>query len=197
MRTITEEEFLRWAAVKDMGLDPRYPDSAVLDFRGGTESRFWLVPPEPERRPYFIASLLDLMGDWQTCAAWRHLGSWPDVPRVDARRVNDVVECRILEGLGLPLGTADVVMFDRQDLPALVALLFTTTVFGWSVGEDTYIVPDHGRHIVQTDHHEVIHVTFKDPGEIEHWVSTMAGRGFDLPEDIPDSTFKRPSWMPE
>ena len=197
MRTITEQEFLRWAAGKNLGLDPRYPNSAVLDFREGSESRFWLVPSEPERRPHLIASLLELMGEWQTCYVWRHLGSWPDPSSVDASRVNDVIECRILQGLGLPLGTADVVMFDRRDLPALIALLFSTTVFGWSVGEDTYVVPDHGRHILQTDHHEVIHVSFQDAGEVERWVSTMAQRGFDLPEDVPDPTFKRPSWMPE
>jgi hypothetical protein len=124
MRSITEQEFLRWAAGKSLGLDPQYPDSAVLDFRGGSESRFWVVPPEPERRPYLIASLLELMGDWEICYVWRHLGSWPDPSTVDVRRVNDVVECRILQGLGLPLGTADVVLFDRSDQPALTALLF-------------------------------------------------------------------------
>jgi hypothetical protein len=197
MRTITEQEFLRWAAGKNLGLDPQYPDSAVLDFRGTSESRFWAVPPEPERRPYLIASLLELMGDWQTCYAWRHLGSWPDPSSVDVGRVNDVVESRILQGLGLPLGTADVVIFDRRDLPTLTTLLFSTTVFGWSVGEDLYVVPDHGRYVLETDHHGVIHVAFHDPREVGHWVSEMAQRGFDLPEDVPDSTFKRPSWMPE
>jgi hypothetical protein len=40
MRTITEQDFLRWAAGKSLGLDPRYPDAAVLDFLGGSESRF-------------------------------------------------------------------------------------------------------------------------------------------------------------
>jgi hypothetical protein len=197
MRSLPEEEFLRWAASKSLGLDPKYPHSAVLDFRGGSESRFWGVPPEPERRPYLIASLLELMGDWQICYVWRHLGSWPDPSTVDSRRVNDVVECRILQGLGLPLGTADIVLFDPRDQPALIALLFSTTVFGWSVGEDLYVVPDTGRYIVKTDHHDVIHVSFHDAREIEQWVSEMARRGFDLPEDLPDSTFKRPSWIPE
>ena len=197
MRTITEQEFLRWAAGKSLGLDPQYPDSAVLEFSRGSDSRFWVVPPEPERRPHLIASLLELMGDWHLCYVWRHLGSWPNPSTVDVRRVNEVVELRILQGLGLPLGTADVVIFDRVDLPTLITLLFSTTVFGWSVGEDLYVVPDHGRHVLQTDHHEVIHVSFHDSGEIGHWVSQMAQRGFDLPEDVPDATFKRPSWMPE
>ena len=112
------------------------------------------------------------------------------------RRVNEVVELRILQGLGLPLGTADVVIFDRVDLPTLITLLFSITVFGWSVGEDLYVVPDHGRHVLQTDHHEVIHVSFHDSGEIGHWVSQMAQRGFDLPEDVPVQPSSGPRGCP-
>jgi len=86
------------------------------------------------------------MGDWQECYAWTHLGSWPE--SADPLRINDVVEWQILKGLGLPLGTADVVKFERAELDRLVTLMFFTTVFGWSVGEDLYIVPDHARCIV-------------------------------------------------
>jgi len=197
MRTITEKEFLRWAVGKGLGLDPQYPDSAVLEFHGGSDSRFWCVPPQPELRPYLIASLLEQMGDWQPCYAWRHLGSWSDPSAVDMRHANDVVELRILKGLGIPLGTADVVAFDRNDLDTLATLLFSTTVFGWSVGEDLYVVPDHARQVLQTDHHGVNHVSFRAADEIGHWVSEMARRGFDLPDELPDATFKRPSWMPE
>jgi hypothetical protein len=197
MRTVTEDEFLRWAAGKNLGLDPQYPDSAVLDFHGGSDSRFWVVPPEAKRRPYFIASLLELMGEWQTCYAWRHLGSWPVPGSVDTRRMNDSVELRILKGLGMPLGTADVVVFTFNDFDALVTLLFSTTIFGWSVGEDLYVVPDHARQVLETDHHGVIHVSFRAPEDIGHWISEMSQRGFDLPDELPDATFKRPSWMPE
>jgi hypothetical protein len=197
MRTTTERDFLQWAAGKGLALDPQYPDSAVLDYQGGSDARFWTVPPEPARRPYLIASLLQLLGEWQTCFVWRHLGSWPDPVSADGQPVNDVVESRILQGLGLPLGTSDVVAFDRADLSALITLLFSTTIFGWSVGEDLFVVPDHARQLIQTDHHGVIHVSFRSVGDIEHWVSAMSRNGFDLPEDLPDETFKRPSWMPE
>lgn len=197
MRTTTEREFLRWAAGRGLGLDPQYPDAAVLDYQGGSDARFWVVPAEPERRPYFVASLLELLGDWHTCYVWRHLGSWPDPNDIDGQRVNDVVELRVLQGLGLPLGTADIVTFDRSELDALITLLFSTTIFGWSVGEDLYVVPDHARQVLQTDHHRVIHVSFRDSGDVGRWVSEMAQKGFALPEELPDATFRRPSWMPE
>jgi hypothetical protein len=197
MRTVSEHDFLSWAKGKGLVLDPQYPDAAVLDFSTGSDARFWTVPPEPERRPYLIASLLELLGDWQTCYAWRHLGSWPLPDVVDSRRINDVVELQILRGLGLPLGTADIVAFEHSDLDTLTTLLFSTTIFGWSVGEDLYIVPDHAQQILQTDHHGVIHVSFRDTAAIGSWVSEMAQRGFDLPDELPDETFRRPRWMPE
>lgn len=194
MKTLTESAFLAWADGAGLCLDPQYPASAVLMFRSHRkQARFWEVPAEPERRPYFILSLLELLGDWQECYAWRHLGSWPS--SADPTRINDVVELRILQGLGLPLGTADVVTFERGELSGLVTLMFSTSIFGWSVGDDLYVVPDHARCILQTDHHNVIHVSFRESADVDRWVRQMEERGFPLPEDVPDSTFKKPEWM--
>ena len=194
MKTFPAAEFLAWADRAGLSLDPQYPASAVLMFRPDPQQdRFWEVPVEPERRPYFLLAFLELMGEWQECYAWRHLGGWPE--SADPRRIIDAVEWQILNGLGLPLGTADVVRFDRQEADKLVTLLFSTTVFGWTVSEDLYLVPDHARYIVQTDHHNVIHVSFRSPADVGGWVSQMEERGFSLPEDLPDSTFKRPEWM--
>jgi hypothetical protein len=99
------------------------------------------------------------------------------------------------KGLGLPLGTADVVKFERAELDKLVTLMFSTAVFGWSVGEDLYIVPDNAPHIVQTDHHNVIHVSCRTSADVDECVRQMEERGFVLPGEVPDSTFKRPDWM--
>jgi hypothetical protein len=108
---------------------PAVSRSAVLVFRPNPQQdRFWEVPAEPERRPYFLLSFLELMGDWQECYAWRHLGSWPE--SAEPLRINDVVEWQILKGLGLPLGTAEVVRFERAELDKLVTLMFSTTIFG-------------------------------------------------------------------
>lgn len=194
MRTHREDEFLAWAERAGFQMDARYPRSAVLMFRPDCQhDRFWEVPIRPERRSHFIAWLLECMGDWQSCYAWRHLGSWPRsaVPE----RVNDVVELRILEGLGLPLGTNAVVEFPRSEYDTLVTLLFSTTIFGWSVGEDLYVVPDHGRHLLRTDHHGVIHVSFRTEESLNVCVEEMGRRGFPLPDEVPDPTFRQPEWM--
>jgi hypothetical protein len=194
MKTHREDEFLAWAERAGFQIDARYPQAAVLTFRPDSEhDRFWEVPIRPERRPYFIASLLDCMGDWQACYVWRHLGSWPR--SVVAERVNDVVELRILDGLGLPLGTNAVVEFPRSEYDKLVTLLFSTTIFGWSVGQDLYVVPTDGQHLLQTDHHDVIHVSFRTEDSLNLCVEEMERRGFPLPDEVPDPRFKRPRWM--
>jgi hypothetical protein len=193
MQTLTEPEFLAWADRAGLALDPRYPESAVLVHPDPDQDRFWEIPAEPECRPYFIVSLLELMGDWQACYAWRHLGAWPE--SADRLRINDVVELQILRGLGLPLGTGDVVKFERAELDKLVTLMFSTTVFGWSVGDDLYVVPEDARYILKTDHHDVIHVSFRNSADVDVWISQMQERGFSLPTDVPDATFKQPDWM--
>jgi hypothetical protein len=194
MKTLAESDFLQWAAGMGLRLDPQYPDSAVLAFLDmSDEARFWTVPVEPQRRLDFVGSLLDLFGDWRVCYAWRHLGSWPAF--ADPRRINDVVEFQILKGLGLPLGTTEVVAFSREEVDKLVTLIFSTTIFGCTVAEDLYIVPDHARAMLQTDHHDVIHVVCRDGHDLQRWVERMKQNGFPLPESVPDSTFKVPSWL--
>jgi len=194
MKSISEAQFLEWATAKGLHLDPQYPHSAVLTFADARkEARFWEVPSDANGRPHFVESLLKLLGDWQVCYAWRHLGSWP--LNVDPLRINEVVEHNILKGLGLPLGTADVVEFSREEIDKLATLMFSTTIFGCSVYEDLYVVPDHAQGLLQTDHHDVIHVLCRDPGDIRRWIEGMEQAGYPLPEDLPDSTFKRPSWM--
>src|ERR1041384_3176763 len=90
MTTHREDEFLARAARSGFAIDPGYPQTAVLRLQPDSGyDRFWEVPIQPERRSFFVASLLECMGDWQACYTWRHLGSWPHsaVPA----RINDVV----------------------------------------------------------------------------------------------------------
>jgi hypothetical protein len=137
MKSLTETDFLRWAEDRDLTLDSRYPQLAMLQFRPASDSaRFWCVPEQPHRRPYFYSSVLELVGPWASCFAWRHLGSWPSKEGLDPRRVNDNVEFELLRGIGIPCGAATVIEFQRHELNHLISLLLVTSIFGWSVGED-------------------------------------------------------------
>jgi hypothetical protein len=161
MKTLDEVAFLAWGDRAGVCLDPQYPESAVLVFRPDPQQdRFWEVPIEPERRPYFLLSFLELMGDWAGVLR--------------------------LETLGQLAGVCRAASHQRRRRMA---------VFGWSVGEDLYVVHDHARFILQTDHHNVIHVSYRSSADVDEWVRQMEGRGCALPEEVPDSTFKRPDWM--
>jgi hypothetical protein len=197
MRSIAESEFLEWAEGVGLCVSPDYPDSVVLIYSKdkGELSRFWVIPHEPEKRPHFIKLLLKLLGPWQFCSVWRSMGSWHDSSSISKDRVNDLVEFRILSGLGLPLGTADIVQFDIEELDFLITLIFSTTIFGWSVGEDIYVVPNHGRQFIKVSHHNVIHVDFRDNADVQKWKRRMLDEGYPLPTEVPDSTFIRPDWM--
>jgi hypothetical protein len=194
MKTHSEEQFLKWAKTCGMGLDERYLDSAVLTFKPDPDlERFWVVPRQPERRPHFIAVMLELMGKWQSCRVWRHMGSWHERPNPE--RLNDRVEFQILNGIGMPMGTGDIVEFERAEFDQLTTLLFSTTIFGWSVGEDLYVVPNHAQHILKASHHDVVHVSFRRVEDLQEFVKGMDKEEFPLPKAVPDSTFKIPEWM--
>lgn len=195
MNSLTETSFLQWANENGMGVDERYPKQVVLSFKPDPKlRRFWEVPAEPERRPYFIASILSLLGDWEACYVWRYNGSWP-ISALAPERINDHVEIQILKGIGLPLGTADVVAFSHYEVNQLVTLVFSTTIFGWCVNEDTYVVPDNAKYILEVSHHEAFHVSFRNAEDLNGFVSKMDEKGVPLPEDVPDETFKHPEWM--
>jgi hypothetical protein len=197
MNTYTEKTFLELMDNRAVGVDNRYPTMAILKFipENPECSRFWEIPSEPERRPYFIASVLEAMSPWTSCFAWRHMGSWPTNP--DPLRLNDRIEFGILKSIGLPMGTADIIEFGFSEIDLLITLIFSTSIFGWSINEDLYVVPDTAKYIIKVSHHEAIHVSFRNSSDMESFIRFMAERGFPLPDEVPDDTFKQPEWMKE
>jgi hypothetical protein len=105
------------------------------------------------------------------------------------------VYAAIQQSVGVPLGERCALQFPVGEMNRLVTLMFARLVFGWSVPDDLFVIPDHGRQIVQTDHHDVAHVWFLDASDVGTIVQHMAGRNYSLPDELPDATFKRPAWM--
>lgn len=59
-----------------------------------------------------------------------------------------------------------------------------------------WFVPDHGRQVVQADHHDVIHAECRDEGQVLALIEHMEQAGYPLSSGPPDATFKWPGWMP-
>lgn len=77
----------------------------------------------------------------------------------------------------------------------LIAVLYAFLIFGWYTADDLHFVPNHGRQLLQTDHHNVIHVVCESEKRVQQLVAHMNAAGYELPRELPDETFKRPTWM--
>lgn len=192
--TVTSSEFLTWAAAAGLGFDPRYPsanDLCLLPPR--TSRRFWVLPDDPRAWPHFVGVILAGLDRWESGFLWPHAGRWPAAAfsPFDGTEVRDV----ILRGAGVPDGWAGAVRYTRGEQPAAAAAMIACLAFGLA-GDDLSFVPDHGRQVVRTDHHDVIHVECADEGRVAELVRYMDGEGYPLPEEPPDETFRRPHWMP-
>ncbi len=189
------DAFLAWAAGVGVGFDPRYPDARCLGLLPPRDSaRFWALPGDPGTWPHFAASVLGGLDRWEAGYLWPRPGRWPAA--ADSQSASERVRDVVLRGAGVPDGWAGAVRFGRSERPAVLAAVFAYLAFGWCSGDDLYFVPDHGRQVVQTDHHDVIHVECGDEGRVAELVGHMAAAGYPLPTEPPDETFKWPGWMP-
>jgi hypothetical protein len=194
MEGVRGEEFLRWAAGVGIGFDPRYPDSRRLCLLPTREhARFWGLPADPAAWPHFVASLLDGLDEWASGFLWPRSGTWPESRQ--SQQYNEGVRDVVLRGAGVPDGWAGAVRIERDEEEALLAVLFVYMAFGWCVDDDLFFIPNHGRQLLQTDHHDVIHAVCASEGRVLKLVGDMAKACYELPTEPPDWTFKRPAWM--
>lgn len=194
MESVSRDEFLRWAGDVGVGLDQRYSEPRCLTLIPPRKhNRFWVLPPEPASWPNIIMAVLAGLDEWRVGFLWPRSGGWPDPKRL-ASPIDNVRDV-ILRGAGIPGGFAGAVRVRRDEEVALYAVLFAYLTFGWCVEDDLFFVPDHGKQIVQTDHHDVIHVQCNSEERVLKFATFMADAGYKLPNVPPDWTFKRPDWM--
>lgn len=190
MEAISESGFLACVADLNIGFHPRYPDHLTL-LPPAEHARFWVLPGDPATWPHFVSALLDGLDSWSAGYLWPRTGRWPATTECLTR--NERIRQVTLRGAGIPDGWTGAVRFDRAEVDAAVAFL----TYGWHSPDDVWFVPDHGRQVVQTDHHDVIHAQCRDEGRMLSLVEHMAGAGYALPTEPPDATFKWPAWMAE
>lgn len=151
------------------------------------------MPGRAAEVPFFVSHLLAGLDPWAECVLWPRGGAWPRAGGVE--RPGDQVRGVVLQGAGIPAGCEGAVRYGAGEADKLVAVLFAHLVFGWSVPDDLFVVPDHARQMLQTDHHDVVHVAFADEAGVEPFVRHMANEEYLLPKEPPDPTFKKPGWM--
>src|SRR5262249_46142705 len=145
-------------------------------------ARFWVLPHLADCA-HFAGSILDGLDEWKFAYLWPRSGSWPGA--ANASTENEEVRNVVLRGAGIPDGWAGAIRFERHELPKVIAVLFVYLAFGWCVDDDLFFIPDHGRQLVQTDHHDVVHVMCIDEPRILKLVQHMAEAGYPLPTAPP------------
>jgi hypothetical protein len=206
MQAVPAEEFLRWMIGVGIDFDARYPDYLAL-VPPCEHARFWVLPPDPANWPRLMATLLSGLDEWSSGYLWPLSRSWPlsaNSPwhAAEARDVvvhslsrQEGVRDVVLRGVGIPDGWTGAIRFDRNEEDKVIAILFAFAVFASHLGDDLYFVPVHGRQLIQTDHHDVIHVDCRSVERIDNLVKHMAEAEYKLPTELPDATFIRPAWM--
>ena len=195
MDYVSTNEFLPIARALGVVPDVRYTDPRYLVHAPDPDvRRFWDAPENPRRFTALVASVLDGLDPWATCYLWPRTG-WGHAAGRPSASAGESVYCWTLRAAGVRPDFDGPVRYAGDERLALEAALLAVRAFGFSVADDVFVVPDHGRQLVMVGHHEAVHVSFADEGRVGPFVTHMADRGFPLPDDLPDATFKRPDWM--
>jgi hypothetical protein len=194
LQAVTNHDFLTWAAKLGIGFDDRYPESRSLRILSPEDhARFWELPRDPATWTHIAHSILEGLDPWASGYLWPRAQVWPTAAdsTADFERVRHVM----MRGAEIPDGWTGAVRYDRGETDKLLTVLFVYLAFGWHSFDDLFFIPDHGRQILGTDHHDVIHVMCQTEDRIQDFVEHMREAGYELPTELPDETFRRPSWM--
>jgi hypothetical protein len=194
MEIRSDQEFLAWLAEAGIGVDPRYPQSAQLVFTASPDlSRFWLPNQVPSDLPGFLLTAVRAATAGGGC--WIHRrggGYWYAGERASSREV--VIE-RMLPGSGIERGITGAVRYSPEEWQPLLVALIAHYTLGWQVGNDVHIVPDNRSCVLMIGHHGELSCHSPDLVSLNAFITAMALQGYELPDHVPDATFKVPEWM--
>jgi hypothetical protein len=194
MELIPPDDFFEWINSNGIGYNEEYPDSNDLRYGSiAKHARFWRTPFEARRVPFFIHRLLSGLSPWNECIIWPHEGYWPHAEI--RNRIDFQVRDTFLRAAGIPDGFCGAAKFPITEHAGLVSAIFAQVIFGWSDPDDVYVIPDHARQFLETDHHDVIHASFSSESQVQPFIDHMAAVDFPLPDELPDWTFIKPPWM--
>jgi hypothetical protein len=153
--------------------------------------RFWVWPWPPQDILGMLGAVLEHTAPTTWCDAWRPGGSWYE----DDPSYPDAIRDVLLRSFAIPRHHRGALRFERSESAAVNALVLSFVMTGWNVNDDLCLIPDNRQFIVRVSHHAVFHVECRTPELVGPLVEHMSARGWPLPTDVPDSTFKIPAWM--
>jgi hypothetical protein len=194
MDLIPTDQFMLWAAERHIGPDEQYNPPRCLVYRPYRDvGRFWVRPRSTDGVRHFVGHLLDGLEPWDECRVWRRGGWWVGRPYPRSRL--DEVRHAVFYGPDVPDGLRGALGYSRTRRAHLVERLVDGIAVAWSSNDDLFVIPHHGRMLLYVDHHDVVHVEFSEERYVDDFIEHMAQDGYRLPTELPDQTFRHPSWM--
>jgi hypothetical protein len=157
MQLVPEGDFARWRENAGIGAHPRFPLNLAFDKAPDFQAS-WLPSGRVTDLPGFLQTAVSLASAEDAVLLCRKGGgSWYEGD--DAPIGNHIID-RVLEAVGVPHNFQGALAFEASEWRDLYLVVGTFAVWGWSVGEDLYIVPRNGSCMLMTSHHGELFGTF-------------------------------------
>ena len=150
MQLVAEDEFVGWATEVGIARHPRFPlNLAFIQTPDSYQS--WLPTGRITDLPGLLQTAVGIASSDGATLLYRKGGeSWYEGE--DAPIGNRIID-RVLEALAVPRDFAGALSFEATEWRDLYLVISTFFVWGWSVGEDLYIIPKNGSCMLMTSHH--------------------------------------------
>jgi hypothetical protein len=194
MELIPKRAFTSWASRHGISRDPKYKDLQDFNYAGGLDfNRFWLPDPIISNLINFVNAVLITASPTGPFYFYRRAwGTW--YYRM-VGSVRNVIIDRMIAPLDIPIDFRGALKLGKEEWGNILTIISAHYVFGWSVNEDLFVIPDSADCILMVSHHGQLNGTFPSEKHLTEFIIGMEEKGFQLPNRVPDGTFKIPEWM--
>lgn len=178
VRLVSKEDFIKWAETHKITTNVQ----EGLSFSEKSHSRYWVIPEKASAMPFFFSKILEGLDPWDNCYLWKDEGEWC-LGLSERSLPYHRILANIMERMGIPEGFKGVIRYSKEELYDILTVLCSQTAYGWTVTDNIFVIPDHGRQIVRTDHcDDLVYVSFIDEGRLQEFVRCLANHDIKLPD---------------
>jgi hypothetical protein len=169
MKLISKSAFLRQFGPQGVALDRRYSPPQTLMFERTSELRWSCdMPARIKDGARWITALVDAAHPGQKTFLYPRDGAWKSGDSVKLFQT-----AAIFSFYGLKPTGDEVVQAEEAERDAVESLFFLSLMFGGTVSDDIFLIPDHAMVILYADHHEAVHADFADGEFMNRYVSEI------------------------
>lgn len=195
MQSIPEATFREWLAAAGIVRHPTWGNTDSLCFADADDySRFWFPSFVPSDLPGFLGTAFRALSAAGPYYLMRRGGGDFYEDLTSAPLGNHVIN-DTLRMCGVPAQASGGLRLATEEHKSLLAIVLAFYIHGWSIGEDLYVFSEERDAVLMTSHHGELAGHFPSAERMEGFRTQMLEAGYDLPDQVPDETFKSPAWL--